>query len=128
MKTAVIEAGLAQMVAIGVGAGVKKLMGMALSPWKWLGIVVVVPLLSLLYSGRGSPSLNTSVSGRSSTLHSLELSSRLLFTSSSLPRTTAQEYRSFWCLLCTANVSLGGHFAIKVPFIPRCDSPPKDVT
>ena len=49
MKTAVIEAGLAQMVAIGVGAGVGKLMGMALSPWEWLGIVVVVPLLSLLY-------------------------------------------------------------------------------
>ena len=49
MKTAVIEAGLAQMVAIGVGAGVGKLMGMALSPWEWLGTVVVVPLLSLLY-------------------------------------------------------------------------------
>ena len=51
MKTAVIEAGLAQMVAIGVGAGVGKLMGMALSPWEWLGIVVVVvvPLLNLLY-------------------------------------------------------------------------------
>ena len=49
MKTAVIEAGLAQMVAIGVGAGVGKLMGMALSPWGWLGIVVVAPLLSLLY-------------------------------------------------------------------------------
>ena len=49
MKTAVIEAGLAQMVAIGVGAGVKKLMGMALSPWEWLGIVVVAPLLNLLY-------------------------------------------------------------------------------
>ena len=48
MKTAVIEAGLAQMVAIGVGAGVGKLMGMALSPWGWLGIVVVAPLLSLL--------------------------------------------------------------------------------
>ena len=48
MKTAVIEAGLAQMVAIGVGAGVGKLMGMALSPWEWLGIVVVAPLLSLL--------------------------------------------------------------------------------
>ena len=29
MKPAVIEAGLAQMVAIGVGAGVGKLMGMA---------------------------------------------------------------------------------------------------
>ena len=37
MKTAVIEAGLAQMVAIGVGAGVGKLMGMALSPWEWPG-------------------------------------------------------------------------------------------
>ena len=74
-------------------------------------------------SGRGSPSLNTSVSGPSSTLHSLESSSRLLFTSSSLPRTTAQEYRSFWCLLCTANVSLGGHFAIKVPFIPQMRQP-----
>ena len=49
MKTAVIEAGLAQMVAIGVGAGVGKLMGMALSPWEWLGIAVVAPLLSLLY-------------------------------------------------------------------------------
>ena len=49
LKTAVIEAGLAQMVAIGVGAGVGKLMGMALSPWEWLGIVVVAPLLSLLY-------------------------------------------------------------------------------
>ena len=48
MKTAVIEAGLAQMVAIGVGAGVGKLMGMALSPWGWLGIVVVAPLLRLL--------------------------------------------------------------------------------
>ena len=48
MKTAVIEAGLAQMVAIGVGAGVGKLMDMALSPWEWLGIVVVAPLLSLL--------------------------------------------------------------------------------
>ena len=49
MKTDVIEAGLAQMVAIGVGAGVGKLMGMALSPWGWLGIAVVAPLLSLLY-------------------------------------------------------------------------------
>ena len=49
MKTAVIEAGLAQMVAIGVGAGVGKLMGIALSPWGWLGIAVVAPLLSLLY-------------------------------------------------------------------------------
>ena len=49
MKPAVIGAGLAQMVAIGVGAGVGKLMGMALLPWEWLGIVVVVPLLSLLY-------------------------------------------------------------------------------
>ena len=50
MKTAVIEAGLAQMVAIGVGAGVGKLMAsMALSPWGWLGIAVVAPLLSLLY-------------------------------------------------------------------------------
>ena len=48
MKTAVIEAGLAQMVAIGVGAGVGKLMGIALSPWEWLGIAVVAPLLSLL--------------------------------------------------------------------------------
>ena len=38
MKTAVIEAGLAQMVAIGVGAGVGKLMGMALSPWGWPGL------------------------------------------------------------------------------------------
>ena len=49
MKTAVIKAGLAQMVAIGVGAGVGKLMGMTLSPWGWPGIVVVAPLLSLLY-------------------------------------------------------------------------------
>ena len=49
LKTAVIEAGLAQMVATGVDAGVGKLMGMALSPWEWLGIVVVAPLLSLLY-------------------------------------------------------------------------------
>ena len=49
MKTAVIEAGLAQMVAIGVGAGVGKLMGIALSPWEWLWIAVVAPLLSLLY-------------------------------------------------------------------------------
>ena len=38
MKTAVIEAGLAQMVAIGVGAGVGKLMGKALSPWEWPGL------------------------------------------------------------------------------------------
>ena len=45
MKTAVIEAGLAQMVAIGVGAGVGKPMGMALSPLEWPGIVVVVPHL-----------------------------------------------------------------------------------
>ena len=49
MKTAVIDAGLPQMVAIGVGAGVGKLMGMALSPWGWLGIAVVASLLSLLY-------------------------------------------------------------------------------
>ena len=49
MKTAVIEAGLPQMVAIGVGAGVGKLMGIALSPWEWLGIAVVALLLSLLY-------------------------------------------------------------------------------
>ena len=38
MKTAVIEAGLAQMVAIGVGAGVGKLMGISLSPWGWPGL------------------------------------------------------------------------------------------
>ena len=49
MKAAVIEAGLAQMVAIGVGAETMQPMGKALSPLEWPGIVVVVPLLSLLY-------------------------------------------------------------------------------